>query len=206
MSFVVAHRAGNEPGRLRSAEQLGIRHVEADVRLWRGRLEIRHLKTVGPLPLYWDRWALAGPRSRYPVLPDVLAAAGPGTELVLDLKGRSMRLAHAVRELLPAGRAVTVCARAWPLLDVFGDDAHVRRVHSVGTARQLRRLLRRDERLDGVSIHERLLDASSAAELRARGATVLTWPVRTLLRARELVALGVEGLIVDDLELARQLA
>ena len=205
MAFVVAHRAGNAPGRLRSAEALGIRHVEADVRLWRGRLEVRHLKTVGPLPLYWDRWALAGPRSRYPTLPEVLAAAAPRTELVLDLKGRSLRLAHAVRELLPAGRQVTICARSWPLLDAFGEDAHVRRVHSVGSERQLRRLLRRADRLDGVSIHERLLDARSAAELLDRGATLMTWPVRTVRRARELVALGVDGLIVDDLQLAQQL-
>ena len=43
---------------------LGADLVEADVRLYRGRLEVRHLRTVGPLPILWDRWQLAAPRRR----------------------------------------------------------------------------------------------------------------------------------------------
>ncbi len=66
--FVVAHRAGNCLDALREAERLGVALVEADVRLFRGRAEIRHLKTVGSLPLYWDRWAVASPFRRSLVL------------------------------------------------------------------------------------------------------------------------------------------
>ena len=59
MAILVAHRAGNDLKRLHEAEALGIAHIEADVRLWRGRLEVRHLKTLGPIPVLWDRWRLA---------------------------------------------------------------------------------------------------------------------------------------------------
>ena len=59
--FLVAHRAGNDLALLRRAEERGITHVEADLHLFRGRLEVRHLKTVGPLPILWDQWTLAAP-------------------------------------------------------------------------------------------------------------------------------------------------
>ena len=169
------------------------------MRLWRGRLEIRHLKTVGPLPILWDRWKLANPFTPRLELATLIAAVGPQTELMLDLKGRNPRLALLVLDALPPGRAVTVCARSWRLLEPFAHCVWVRRVHSIGSARQLRRLLERYERVDGVSVHERLLDAATAAELRSRATTLMSWPVNTRERARELMALGVDGLISDDL-------
>ena len=210
LPFVVAHRAGNRLDRLREAERLGVALVEADVRLFHGRPEIRHLKTVGPLPLYWDRWALASPFRRSLVLAELLAATRPETELMLDLKGGDPRLAAIVRaELDPflPERRFTVCARSWELLETF-DDLPVRRFASVGSHRQLRALLARDAQtgLDGVSIHERLLDARVVADLRAVAELVLTWPVNAPARARELVGLGVDGLISDRAGLIAPLA
>ena len=68
--LAVAHRAGNSLSGLQRARELGVDVVEADVHLRRGRLEIRHLKTLGPLPWLWDRWesqvgrgALSGSRT-----------------------------------------------------------------------------------------------------------------------------------------------
>jgi glycerophosphoryl diester phosphodiesterase len=199
VTFVVAHRAGNDLARLREAEQLGVPVVEADVRLWHGRLEVRHLKTLGPLPILWDRWRLANPFARRLQLQEVFDAAGPDTEILLDLKGRDRRLAERVLALLPGAPRVTVCARSRRLLEPFGDRPGVRLFQSVGTRRQLRALLRRNDRivLDGIAIHERLLDERVVAELRRRSATVLSWPVNTTQRARELAALGVQGLISD---------
>jgi hypothetical protein len=200
--FLVAHRAGNRLADLRSAERVGGALVEADVRLFRGRLEIRHLKTVGPLPILWDRWKLEAPwRSRLH-LHELLAATAPATELVLDLKGARLRLAERVLDAIRphlGERRFTVCARSWRLLEPFAAGP-VRRVHSVGNARQLQRLLRRyaGGRLDGVSIHERLLDAQSVASLRAVADTIMTWPVNHPERAGALLRLGVDGLITDD--------
>jgi glycerophosphoryl diester phosphodiesterase len=60
--------------------------------------------------------------------------------------------------------------------------------------------------VDGVSIHERLLDARVVTDLRAVAGLVLTWPVNAPARARELVGLGVDGLISDRAGLIAPLA
>jgi hypothetical protein len=200
--FVVAHRAGNHVELLRAAEEFGVRVVEADIRLFHGRLEVRHLKTVGPIPLLWDRWALGAPWRPRLVLRDLLAATREDTELMLDLKGSRRRLAAlVVNELAPYldERPFTICARSAALLEPF-EGLPVRRVRSVGSPRQLRSLLRGGERfrLDGISIHERLLDARVVGELRTLADLVLTWPVNGLDRAAQLIAAGVDGLITDD--------
>lgn len=199
--FVVAHRAGNCLDRLREAERLGVALVEADVRLFHGRPEIRHLKTVGPLPFYWDRWQLASPFRRTLTLPELLRASAGTTELMLDLKGSDVRLSEIVRagiEPYLPDRRFTVCARSWGLLDTF-EGLPVRRFASVGSRRQIGHLVRRfaGSRLDGVSIHERLLDARVVAELRSVAGLVLTWPVNVPGRASELLRMGVDGLISD---------
>lgn len=199
MTFVVAHRAGNDLARLEEAEGLGVALVEADVRLWRGRLEVRHLKTAGPLPILWDRWRLANPFAPRLQLRELLDAANPDTALLLDLKGRNRRLGELVLDAL-GGRRVTICARSPRLLEPFAGLEHVRVFRSLGSRRQLETHLRDAgrRRLDGVSIHERLLDERVVAELRRHGTTVITWPVNTLRRAHELARLGVHGLISDD--------
>lgn len=202
--FVVAHRAGNHLADLHSAEQAGMRLIEADVRLHRGRLEVRHLKSAGPLPLLWDRWEVASYRRPWLQLESLLEATSDRTELMLDLKGPRMALAQRVRDALDpylGARPFTVCARRWALLDVFA-GLPVRRVRSVGTRRQLDRLLadRSDATPEGVVVHAKLLDARVVAELRAVADVVLSWPVNTPERARELLSLGVHGLISDRAE------
>jgi glycerophosphoryl diester phosphodiesterase len=199
--FVVAHRAGNDLDILRRAEALGPRLVEADLHLRRGRVEVRHLKTLGPLPLLWDRWYLApGWRPRLE-LATLLAAAAPSTELMLDLKGRDVRLARRVAEELVRARRrrVTVCARNWALLEPLRHAPGVRLVHSVGSRRQLRALRRRfaGRRLGGISIHRDLLDAATVADLRRRAELVITWPVSTPDQAHALGDWGVDGVIAE---------
>jgi hypothetical protein len=200
--FVVAHRAGNRLADLRHAELHGAALVEADVRLYRGRLEVRHLQTVGPLPILWDRWTLAAPWRPRLELDDLLVETSPGTELMLDLKGKRMRVAEKTRAAIApylGTRRFTVCARRWELLEPFA-GLPVRRIHSIGSDEELRRFLDRfgAERLEGVSIHERLLGPESIASLRSIAEVLMTWPVNAPARARELVRLGVDGLITDD--------
>jgi glycerophosphoryl diester phosphodiesterase len=203
--FVVAHRAGNDLDILRRAEALGSRLVEADLHLRRGRVEVRHLKTLGPLPLLWDRWYLAPgwrPRLRLETLLDAVA---PGTELLLDLKGADRRLSRQVRAALGGpGRAlkVTVCARSWRLLEPLRGLPGVRLVHSVGSRRQLRALRRRfaGRRLAGISIHRQLLDPVTVTDLRTRAELLITWPISTEEEARRLGAWGVDGVITERFE------
>ncbi len=73
-------------------------------------------------------------------------------------------------------------------------------MHSVGSARQLQRLLGRigEGQLEGISVHQRLLNAQSVAALRAVADLIMTWPVNHPDRAEELLRLGVDGLITDD--------
>jgi hypothetical protein len=197
-SFVVAHRAGNDIERLRAAERLRVPLVEADVHLFGGRLEVRHRKTVGPIPILWDRWELAPPWAPRMLLDELLSDAAGSTELMLDLKGHDHRLPGRVVAAIEAAGArarVTVCSQDWRLLEPFGSRAGIRVVHSVGNARQLARLRRRSGELAGVSIHQRLLDAGVVAELRRRAEVVLSWPVESVAQARRLAAWGVNGLI-----------
>lgn len=208
--FLVAHRAGNDIALLRAAERVGVSLVEADLHLFRGRVEVRHLKTLGPIPVLWDRWRLASPFAPRLRLDELLASTSSGTELMLDLKGKRTRLSAAVLarlEPLLGQQPVTVCSRSWPLLEPFEGLPGVRIVHSVGSERQLRALLRlgRRRRLHGISIHERLLTAVTVAELRDVADVVMTWPANASSRVRELVAMGVDGLITDRLDLAHEL-
>jgi glycerophosphoryl diester phosphodiesterase len=200
--FLIAHRGGNRLERLRESERLGISLVEADVRLFRGRLEVRHLKTVGPLPLLWDRWELASPWAPRLRLGPLLQATDPSTELLLDLKGPRRRVGELVANALTpylGRRRFTVCARSPRVLEPFV-GLPVRRFHSVGSKRQLARLLRglASSRADGVSIHARLLDRDVVRELRRVADVIVTWPVNRAEDARRLTGLGVDGLISDE--------
>lgn len=197
--FVIAHRFGNRLDALRDAERLGIPCVEADLRLFRGRVEVRHLKSVGPLPLFWDRWHVAAPWSPRLTLSELLRATGPQTELVLDLKGRNTALGRLVADAIEphvVARRFIVCARSTSQLEPFL-ELPVRRFESVGSARQLRRLLSRGTAAHGVSIHARLLDDGVVKQLRRLTEVIVTWPVNRVEDADALAALGVDGLISD---------
>jgi hypothetical protein len=208
--LLIAHRAGNDAARVRAAEAAGADVIEADLHLWRGRLELRHLKTVGTLPLYWDRWALAPPWRRFGTLDDLLAGAGGETVLMLDLKGddpAAARLLAASLRAAARSAPVLVSARAWPLLDEI-DPSLARRIASAARTAQLDRLIAhapgRD--LDGASLHLRLLELGRLEALREHAPLLMSWPVNHRHEADRARALGVSGLISDDLPLLRALA
>ncbi len=186
-----------------------MRVVEADVRLFHGRLEVRHLKTLGPVPILWDRWQLANPFRRPLRLGELLDAIGPETELLLDVKGARTRIATLVRREVErrgdSGRVV-LCARSRRVFEALRRGSGPCVVRSIGTRRQLRSILRRNDRLDGVSIHARLLDATVVADLRHVADVVFTWPVHTVEQARRLASWGVDGLITERLDLETALA
>jgi glycerophosphoryl diester phosphodiesterase len=207
--LVLAHRAGNDLACLRAAEDAGADVIEADVHLAGGRLEVRHLKGAGPLPLLWDRspWQVRARRGPCLRLDEVLAAARPDTQLLLDLKGIDLRLGRLVSESIErhdAGSRVAVCSRFWPLVERVQAPG-VRRVYSAGNRIQLARLRPRLRRVapDGVSVRRSLLEAPLVRELRERVACVMTWPVAGPTDAERLRGWGVNGLICDDLALVR---
>lgn len=203
--LAVAHRAGNNLADLRAALAAGVDLIEADVHLYRGALEVRHRKAVGP-HYYWEQWTELNRRDSLivPHLHEVLAVAAGDPRLMLDLKGPSLAVAPMVAATLRAcapGVPLAVCTKQWRMLDSFLEDPQVGRVLSVSDPLQLARLrarLRR-ERVYGVSIRLSLLTPGVVAELREGTDRVLAWPVDTVAALDRARRLGVSGVISKNL-------
>jgi len=208
--IAIAHRAGNQLARLRAAEDVGVDYVEADVWLHRGRLEVRHEKTLGPLPVLWDRWSLAqGWAPRFD-LAQLVQSARPETVLLLDLKGVNRRLPALLLETLAEhipGRPFAVCSQNWDFVDAVRHRPDVTAFYSVGKPWQLRALASRLDRVGrhSVSIKSSLLDAATVRAIKERAAAVVPWRVRTPAQVRQLLDWGVDGINADDLALLRDL-
>jgi glycerophosphoryl diester phosphodiesterase len=186
--------------------------LEADVHLYRRRLEVRHTKSMGVLPWLWDRWYLvpsAAPRLHL----DALTAAVPaGSTLMLDLKGWHPWLGRVVATAMEAaapGAPYVVASRAWGMLTAFEPLDHVRIIHSARSPREAAALPRRlrAHRTDAICIYRRLLDEPRwVAQLRPLSPVLFTWPVRSRADARNATARGAGGLVVDGIDLVAQLA
>jgi glycerophosphoryl diester phosphodiesterase len=214
--LAVAHRAGNSLSGLRAATALGADIVEADVNAHRGRLEVRHLKTAGPLPFLWDRWELVSARAPRLGLDALLEAAADGVTFMLDLKGADPRIgvqvARELHERAP-DRPVLVCSRTWPSLAPFDGVPWVQTLRSARTRRELARLLAFLETGPGpvpygVSVHRSLLTPDVVAALHRHVSAVLTWPVNddaALDRVLTLRGSGTIGVISDEAAVLRRL-
>lgn len=203
----VAHRAGNDGASLRRAARSGADLVEADLWLHRGVVELRHRRRAGPVT--WDRTGV-GWGARLPGLEALLAglaALGPGApEPMLDLKGDDVRLSARVADALAGGHAgpVTVCSRAWALLDPFIGRPGTRVLHSAGDERELAALRRRaatGRAGDGASVRESLIPPGGVRVLQDEIGPVFAWTLRDPARARALAAEGVAAVISSDLAL-----
>jgi glycerophosphoryl diester phosphodiesterase len=208
--LLVAHRVGNAPETIAAAVEAGADVIEADVHLYRGRIEVRHTKTMGPLPWLWDRWYLVPASDPRIGLDALLAAAPPEVILMLDLKGWQPWLGRAVAremERIAPDRPYVVCGRAWPMFAHFADHVHV--VVSAKTRREVRRLPRRIRmhRTDGVSLHRPLLARRDLVGLIREHTDVLfTWPIATTDAARDALDAGATGLTVDGIDVIAALA
>ena len=202
--LAIAHRAGNSLAGLHAANELGADVIECDVHEYRGRLEVRHLKTAGPLPLLWDRWELVSAAAPRLGLGEVLRANDAGTTFMLDIKGRRTSAARAVARFLHHDghrRPVLVCGRWWPAVATVAELPFVQPVLSARNRGELNRLLRRLESgppVHGVSVHLSLLDEPVVAELPRHVGVVMTWPVNDLATLDTMLARGVTGIISDE--------
>ncbi len=208
--LAIAHRAGNDLDALRLALDAGVDVVEADVHGFRGRLVVHHLTTLGPLPFLLDNWTLVRSSAPRLELATLLAAARPGTRLMLDLKGRrasvGAAVARAVHEVAP-DTEILVCSRHWPAVEAAAGLPYVRPVFSAGSRRELARLraLVGRRRAYGVSVSRELLSAPLVAELHRSVEVVMTWPVNDAATLRRVLDLGVTGVISDEPAVLRRL-
>ena len=213
--LAVAHRAGNDLSRLAAAAAAGADVVEADVHRYRGRLEVRHSKALGPLPYLWDAGeplvSTRVPQLRLPDLLDamLLDALAPEATLMLDLKGPGAvgrHVAEAVHARRP-DRPVLVCSRWWPGVDAVADLPWARPLLTARNRAELLRLRRRvrgPRAPYGVSLHRSLLTPAVVAELRERVELVLTWGVGDEQALQDVLARGVNGVISDSAEVLAQ--
>ena len=203
----IAHRAGNALDLLRHSLASGADLIEADVHLYRGRLEIRHTKTMGPLPWLWDRWYVVSARLPRLQLADLAAELPADRRLMLDLKGwhpwLGRRVAAAMHAAAP-GVPYVVCSRHWRMLDAFDGLDHVDVVHSVRSKAELARLPHRlsGRRSWGVAVHRELLPRMDVPALLQSVDALLTWPVNTVDVLADVASHGVTGVISDDLDRA----
>ena len=203
--LAIAHRAGNSLPALAEAVARGADVIEADVHLVGNGFELRHSKSLGPLPWLWDRnpWELTPRSVRQLQLRELLEAPHSPAALMLDLKGTGPVGRRAVQALAAyqPERPVLVCARYWPSVFAF---AHVPWARPVLSARnraellRLRRRLRGSARPYGVSLHNSLLTAPLVRELRDRVELVMTWGVNDQPALDRAASLGVNGVITDS--------
>ena len=225
----IAHAFGNRRDRIEQAIAADIDFIEADLWYRAGDIWVRHERRLGFLPLLYDRkppgiksfgpWALTVFPNYYirldvrPLrLAELLKATRDRRRLLLDLKDHlSPDRARAYGEALlgalrEAGCAESsiVCGQTDALDGVrqVAPDLDVR--YSIERQQQWDAFLRRldaDPALRGVCLHHEFLTDPVARLLEERGLEVFCWTVDEREKARRLVALGVDGIISNDLTL-----
>jgi len=224
----IAHGYGNSRRQLALALEGPVDYIEADVWYQGGGVAVRHERKLAPLPFLFDekdenhaghgpgryglslgRWyvklqigtrhledVLALTRGRRRILLDVKWRPGGRQSVFADALARSVRLAGMVDE-------VTFCGQNWPVLQrlrVIDPSLNVR--YSIGVQRQLAAFghVPQDETLRGVCLHQSLLNAQLIDIFKRRGLYIWTWVVDDLAQARQLVAMGIDGIISNRLD------
>jgi len=204
--LAIAHRAGNNLDVARAAIAAGVDMLEADVWPRLGRLEIRHVKSIGPLPIYWERWYIDSIGGRHVRLDELIEGLPPDVRLFLDLKGLhpwlGRRVVNAIREI-QKDLEIVVCGRNWRHLDPVARLPNVHIFYSIGDEKQLANVWHRLGRQTNpaVSIHHRLLTEETVARFKNLRTTIIAWTVNDPAIARALFQLGVDGFTSDNREM-----
>ncbi|MFP5488808.1 MAG: glycerophosphodiester phosphodiesterase [Acidimicrobiia bacterium] len=204
---LIAHRAGNLPGLVTPALAVADA-IELDLHLFRGRLEVRHAKVLfWPFARLWEKWELLPRTTPRPALAVIVGVVPDDARLWLDLKGFTTRLPRAVHDVVGDRPGTTYSSRHWWTLRWVRRHTSARTMRSVGNRWQRGLVVRLGPVVapHGVVIHERLLDPAWARQLRRVAPTLIAWGVGDRERAEELLAVGVDGLILDDVDLIRVL-
>ncbi len=209
--LAIAHRAGNNLEMAQDASSYGADMLETDVWPRLGKLEIRHVKSIGPLPIYWEKWYIDSVGGDKLELHELVVALPPATRLFLDLKGLhpwlGRRVVRAIADV-QADREIILCGRNWRQLDPVGRLPNVHVFYSVGNDRELDRVWPKlaGQANPAVSIHYRLLTQATIARLRELGTTIIAWTVNDPAVAKTLFAQGVDGFTSDNRDLLAAIA
>ena len=206
--LVIVHRSGNELHGAKRAFEAGADLIETDIWWYRNRLELRHIKTMGPIPLLWDRWELHPGWGHRFQLADLLKDLPIEARLFLDLKGVDTRLPlqaiEYIRSVQPE-RQIILCGRTWAQLDAVEDQTGITVFFSVGSDEELALIWDRLGKMEhpAISIHKRYLTEANVRRFKEKNTTIVTWPVNTFAEAKHLHELGVDGFTTDNPELVK---
>ncbi len=209
--LLIAPRAGNDLKELAKSFDIGVDYAEADVWLYRKRLEVRHDKTAGPIPLLWERWSLKPGWKRRLVLAEVIRAAIGHGRIYLDLKGVEKRLpAMITSELRLAGLTdVAFSSPNWWYLDKlkpdFPDAVLFYTLSNLEWLEKFRPRLEARE-ISAVAINSEIVTKDVIDELRAAGVKdITTWGIDDREAAQAVFANGVNGVTSGNLELLAEI-
>lgn len=211
--FSSAHRAGNSRQAAVRAIEAGADLIETDIWLHRGRLELRHKQTLGPIPILWERWAIEpGWKPRY-LLRDLLHDVPEDVLIFLDFKGKAMGLGPAVvkeLEQYAPNRLVATCGRNYPQLQTIDDHPNIITFYSVGDDEEwpIAQELIRTSSTPALSIRADLATPERIDWMNQLGGPVVCWGVENPEEMDRLTAIGVDGFTTDNpsiIEKVRQL-
>ncbi len=196
----IAHAAGNSEAAVLAALPDGPDFLEVDIWTHNDHLEARHERAAYPLPFWFEKWYFKlAPRQPFS-LTALLATLRSRAAILLDMKNGGERAALMLRDSIEGAPGATVAAssQSWsslrwiarycPGVDLF---------YSIDTTAKLDLFLsvsERDDRPRGVSCKHTLLTRELVDVLHSRGLLVIAWTVDEVDRARELAAMGVDGL------------
>lgn len=197
---------------LEEALAAGVDAIECDLWHDHGRLALRHERKLPALPVLYDRWYIRFSLGELN-LRQLLERISFQSDVFLDIKSATPRAAESLLALYQENRPVMprtlVSSQRWKLLDRLARaKSPLRLYYSVGKRDSVDALLRRAEREPqpaGTSIRHTLLNLDLVAELHAAGLEVYAWTVNNRHRAEELLLMGVDGLISDDVEMLTSL-
>ncbi|TET97597.1 MAG: glycerophosphodiester phosphodiesterase [Dehalococcoidia bacterium] len=230
----IAHAYGNRRDKIEAAASAEIDFLEADLWYRASQVWVRHERRLGCLPILFDRrpqgvdsvgpWALTVfPRHyvRLDINPLRLAELLERTQgrcgLLLDLKGSyggdgarayAQTLARILAQAQPATGGVIVCGGTEVLDRVREAAPHLDVRYSIEKQRHWQDFLRRleaDGPIRGVSMAREFLSDEIVEFLEGRGLQVFCWTVDDAAEARRLLALGVDGIISNNIPLLEQL-
>lgn len=200
MVELIAHRAGNTGAGIETfaARADGI---EMDVHLHRGQIVVRHAKRIWLTSRLWDRWFILPPETEVPLLGDVLEKVSGAVGLWIDCKGVTSRLPQEVLRMIDGRWMVTLSTKSWWVLSHGPHEHNVRTFRSVGNRFEmlLLRILPARGVFDGIVVHSRLLNPDVITGLHRHYELVFSWSIADEDAGRQLIAWGIDGLIVDDL-------
>lgn len=199
--FGSAHRGGNSPEDVISAIEAGADLLETDIWLHGGRLELRHNKRLGPLPILWERWSISFTWKRY-TLRDLLAHTPESTLLFLDFKGTDMGLGPAILaelERYAPNRVVAICGRDYEQLKVIADAPNIITFYSVGTEAEwpIAQPYIAASAYPALSLIASMATPERIDWVTNLGGVVVCWGVNNAEEVARLHAMGVDGFTTD---------